>query len=285
MKLIIVTGLSGSGKSTALHVLEDLNYYCVDNLPVSLLPALEKEIVEQCNPEYQKVAVGIDARNPPADLKQFSKICQALGESGVTVEIFFLDADTPTLLKRFSETRRKHPLTSSGLSLSEAIIHERELLKPIRAAAQICFDTTRTHQHQLRDLIVSRIGQGSKPSLSILFISFGYKNGIPLDTDYLFDLRCLPNPYWEAHLRHLTGNDPEVVNFMETSPLVAEMYQSLINFIQIWIPHFAANNRSYLTIALGCTGGQHRSVYFAERLGNYFRAFWPNVQTRHRELQ
>jgi len=284
MKLIIITGLSGSGKSTALHVLEDLNYYCVDNLPVSLLPALEKEIVEQCKPEYQKVAVGIDARNPLADLKQFSYVCQALGESGVTVEIFFFDADTPTLLNRFSETRRKHPLTSSGLSLPEAIAQERELLKPLRATAQICFDTTRTNQHQLRDLIVTRIGQRRSPTLSILFLSFGYKHGIPLDADYLFDLRCLPNPYWESHLRPLTGNDQAVVNFMENSPLVEEMYQSLINFLRTWIPHFAANNRSYLTIALGCTGGQHRSVYFAERLGNYFRDLWPNIQIRHREL-
>lgn len=283
MKLIIVTGLSGSGKTTALHILEDLNYYCVDNLPVSLLPALEKEIVEQCNPEYQQVAVGIDARNPPADLQQFANIYHALGELGVTVEIFFFDADTPTLLKRFSETRRKHPLTHYGLSLPEAIARERELLKPLRVAAQICFDTTRTHQHQLRDLIVARIG-GHEQTLSILFLSFGYKHGIPLDADYLFDLRCLPNPYWELHLRNLTGNDPAVINFMERSPLVEEMYQSLHKFIQDWVPRFAENNRSYLTIGLGCTGGQHRSVYFAERLGNYFRAEWGNIQIRHREL-
>lgn len=284
MKLIIVTGLSGSGKSTALHVLEDLGYYCVDNLPVSLLPALAKEMVEQPELDYQRVAVGIDARNPPADLEQFSRIRHDLRDAGVLVEIFFLDADTPTLLKRFSETRRKHPLTNRGFFLPEAIGKERKLLEPFRASAQLCFDTTRTHQHQLRDLIVDRVGRRIGEALSILFVSFGYKHGIPADTDYLFDLRCLPNPHWEPHLRPLTGHDQAVVEFLEKNPLVEEMYQSIKGFIETWLPRFEANNRSYLTIALGCTGGQHRSVYFTERLGRYFCSQRPNVQIRHREL-
>lgn len=284
MKLIIVTGLSGSGKSTALHVLEDLGYYCVDNLPASLLPALAKEMVEQAELNYQQVAVGIDARNPPADLEQFVRIRHDLRESGILVEIFFFDADTPTLLQRFSETRRKHPLTSRGLLLPEAIAKERQLLEPLRASAQLCFDTTHTHQHQLRDLIVDRVGRRMGDVLSILFISFGYKHGIPADADYVFDLRCLPNPHWEPHLRPLTGHDRAVVNFLEKSPLVEVMYQVLESFIASWIPHFEADNRSYLTIALGCTGGQHRSVYVTERLGRHFRAQRPNVQIRHREL-
>ncbi|CAK0775112.1 RNase adaptor protein RapZ [Gammaproteobacteria bacterium] len=285
MKLIIVSGLSGSGKSTALHVLEDLGYYCVDNLPVSLLPALANEMLEQRKPDYQRVAAGIDARNPPADLEQFPQICNSLREAGVLVEVFFLDADTGTLLKRFSETRRKHPLTTQTLLLPEAIVQERRLLEPLRAAAQLCFDTTLTHQHQLRDLLVNRIGRRMGESLSILFVSFGYKRGIPADADYLFDLRCLPNPHWEPHLRPLTGHDRAVAEFLEKSPLVEEMYQTLERFIDAWIPRFEANNRSYLTIALGCTGGQHRSVYFVERLGQHFRSQRPNVQIRHRELQ
>jgi UPF0042 nucleotide-binding protein len=201
------------------------------------------------------------------------------------VEIFFLDADTPTLLKRFSETRRKHPLTGPDLSLAEAIGRERELLEPLRSAAQLCIDTTHTNQHQLRDLIVERIGRRTSGVLSILFISFGYKHGIPADADYLFDLRCLPNPHWEPHLRPLTGRDPAVVEFLERSLLVEEMYQVLKDFLEVWIPRFEADNRSYLTVALGCTGGQHRSVYFTERLGRYFCSQRPNVLIRHRELQ
>lgn len=285
MKLIIITGISGSGKSTALHVLEDLGYYCVDNLPASLLPALIEDMLNQHKPDYQKVAVGIDARNPTADLDQFAQICNNLGASGIVVELLFLDADTPTLLKRFSETRRRHPLSNRGLALIEAITQEKKILEPLRASATLCIDTTHTHQHQLRDLIVDRVGRRIGEVLAILFISFGYKHGIPHDADYIFDLRCLPNPHWEPHLRPLTGKSQEVAKFLEKNPLVEEMYQMLEKFISIWAPRFEANNRAYLTIALGCTGGQHRSVYFAERLGNYFSSQRPNVQIRHRELR
>jgi len=289
MKLIIVSGLSGSGKSTALHILEDLGYYSVDNLPVRLLPALAKELLGQGKPNYQHVAAGIDARNPPSDLEQFQDIIGDLNTSGVQVEVLFLEAESTTLIKRFSETRRKHPLTSVGvlgLTLQDAIERERKVLEPLRAMAHLCLDTTRTHQHQLRDLLKHKVDQTNVGShgLSILFTSFGYKNGIPADADYLFDLRCLPNPHWESHLRTLTGRDPEVAAFLEKNSLVEEMYQSLKKFIEAWIPRFEADNRVYLTIALGCTGGQHRSVYLVERLVRHFRTNRPDVQMRHREL-
>ena len=285
MKLVIVSGLSGAGKTTALHVLEDLGYYCVDNLPVSLLPALSQEMLDQQKPEYQQVAVGIDARNPPSDLEKFPQMYRDLYKAGIAVEVFFLDAETATLLKRFSETRRKHPLTTQGLFLSDAIAQERQLLEPLRAVAQLCLETTQIYQHQLRDLIVQRVGRRAGEGLSILLVSFGYKRGIPIDADYIFDLRCLPNPHWEAHLRSLTGHDRLVVEFLESHPLVEEMYQSVVHFFTTWLPRFEANNRAYLTIALGCTGGQHRSVYFVERLGRHLRIQRPNVQIRHRELQ
>ncbi len=285
MKLLIVSGLSGSGKTTALHVLEDLGYYCVDNIPVGLLPDLAREMMNHGAEDYQRVAVGIDARNPPTDLRQFSIIRRQLIQAAVQLEIFFLDADTPTLLKRFSETRRKHPLTSGSVPLGEAIAKERILLEPLRSAAQLCLDTTRVHQHQLRDLLVERVGRRVEESLSLLFLSFGFKQGAPTDADFVFDLRCLPNPHWEPHLRSFTGRDPPVVDFLEGDPLVEEMYGTICGFLAHWIPRFEANNRSYLTVALGCTGGQHRSVYLVERLTRHFRAQRSNVLMRHRELQ
>ncbi len=284
MKLIIVSGLSGAGKSTALNVLEDIGYYCVDNLPTSLLPAMSREMLEQGKTVYRRVAVGVDARNTSSDLAQFTRVCRDLREAGVAVEVFFLEADNAVLLKRFSETRRKHPLTSHGLILSDAIASERKLLEPLRALADLCFDTTLSHHHELRKQVVDRVSRRVGDGLLVVFVSFGFKQGIPTDADYLFDLRCLPNPFWDPALRHLTGHDPQVIAFLEGNPLVEEMYQTLAGFIARWLPRFEANNRAYLTIALGCTGGQHRSVYFAERLGRHFCTERENVQVRHREL-
>jgi Predicted P-loop-containing kinase len=281
--LIIVSGLSGSGKTVALHMLEDLAYYCVDNLPVALLPAFAKQLISDATYPHSKAAVGIDARNHPNELKRFPQILRELEETDVKIEIFFLQADQDTLLKRFSETRRKHPLTGIDTPLSDAIQRERELLEPLAASADMAIDTTRTSIHQLRELIRDRV-EKTAPSISILFESFGYKYGVPSDADFVFDVRCLPNPRWEPRLRELTGLDQEVKEFLQSQPLVLEMYTDLKTLLDTWIPHFEAGNRSYMTVALGCTGGQHRSVYLAERMANHFRQSRSNILTRHREL-
>ena len=286
MKLIVVSGLSGSGKSVALHTLEDLGYYCIDNLPMNLLPAFAGELVDGPYASARKAAVAIDARNRAEDLGGFPLLLKDLRAMGVDCEVFFLQAEDDTLLKRFSETRRKHPLTSGDTSLREAIGRERTLLEPIAAAADLCLDSTHTNIHQLRDLVRSRV-QREPGTLSLVFQSFGYKRGLPSDADFVFDIRCLPNPHWEPELRPLTGRDPRVAAFLEGQPQVKEMIEHLQGFLEAWLPRFQAGNRSYLTVALGCTGGQHRSVYMAERLAAHFRAKGDegaSVGIRHREL-
>ncbi len=284
MRLVIVSGLSGSGKSVFLHTLEDLGYYCIDNLPVGLLQAFAAQMVSTGERLYEKAAVGIDARNRSEDLQTFPRILQELRASGLEAEIVFLQAEDDTLLKRFSETRRKHPLTRRDLPLADAIGLERQLLEPLAANAGIYIDTTRTNVHQLRELVRQRLEASTTRALSLTFESFGYKHGVPSDVDFVFDVRCLPNPHWDAQLRPLTGLDREVVTFLETQPLVSEMFASVRDFIESWIPCFEAENRSYMTVALGCTGGQHRSVYLAERLASHFRSWRSGVLTRHREL-
>lgn len=284
MKLVVVSGLSGSGKSTALHVLEDLGYYCVDNLPVGLLSAFATQMVDAPH-KVDYAAVGIDARNRIEDLQQFPTILSALRDSGVLSEVIFLDADNAILLKRFSETRRKHPLTRDHIPLLDAIHKERELLDPISSRADLYIDTSHTHLHQLRDLIKDRVGRKTTRSMSLLFESFGYKHGMPADADFVFDLRCLPNPYWDNKLRQYTGLDAPVVEFLAAQPLVDEMYQHLRDYLATWIPRFEAANRSYLTVAIGCTGGQHRSIYMVERLAAHFRQTFGEVIVRHRELR
>jgi UPF0042 nucleotide-binding protein len=284
MRLIIVTGLSGSGKSITLHTLEDLGYYCVDNLPVGLLPAFAAQLEAGGVALYRKVAVGIDARNRAEDLAGFPATLRALRATGIPCDIFFLTAEPATLLKRFSETRRKHPLTGDDLPLNEAVARERALLEPLAAHADLLIDTTHTNVHQLRELVRGRVDTRSERQLSLLFQSFGYKHGVPADADFVFDLRCLPNPHWELHLRPLTGLHAEVAIFLEGQPQVVEMFNDLSALLSRWIPRFEAENRSYLTVALGCTGGQHRSVYMAERLASHFRSGREAVLTRHREL-
>ena len=283
MKLVIVSGLSGSGKSVALHTLEDLGYYCIDNLPAGLLTVLALELSQAPTP-VQNAAVGIDARNLPQALQQFSEILEQLEQRGISSEILFLTCETETLIKRFSETRRRHPLSNSGASLSDAVERERALLEPIAQRADLFIDTSQTNIHQLRDLVLSRVARENKSRLSLLFESFGYKHGIPRDADFVFDARCLPNPHWQPELRPLTGRDSAVAQYLESDPQVTAMHQQLCSFLEQWIPAFEAGNRSYLTIAVGCTGGQHRSVYLIERLARYFQPHYPNVVTRHREL-
>lgn len=280
-KLVIVSGRSGSGKTVALHALEDLGYYCVDNLPVTLLSELKSHI----KAAHPLVAVSIDARNIPADLVHFKEILDALKSSTpVDCEILYLDADDNTLVKRYSETRRKHPLTRRGTSLREAIQKERDLLAPIANHADYTIDTSHSKRQSLQNLVRDRIIRTESSKLQLLLQSFGYKHGLPPEADFVFDIRCLPNPYWESALRPLTGLDAPVIEFLEQQPDVLKMQNDILNFLLNWIPHFEADNRSYLTIALGCTGGQHRSIYMVESLALMLKSRVPSTEIRHRDL-
>lgn len=283
MKLTIISGRSGSGKSTVLHVLEDRGYYCIDNLPASLLSSLASRISSDAT-GIPNVAVSIDARNISADLDKFPSIINELKNKSLSTEIVFLDANSQTLLKRFSETRRKHPLSSEAIGLKEAIDKESELLEAISIMASLSIDTSNMSLHQLRDTVKNHLLDDQQTTLALLFQSFGFKNGLPVDADIVYDVRCLPNPYWDNSLRSLTGLDDAVVGFLDSQEEVQEMCSDIENFLQKWIPSFESNNRSYITVALGCTGGQHRSVYMCEKLGEIFSTQGSNVQVRHREL-
>ncbi len=285
MNMIIISGLSGSGKSVALHALEDMGFYCIDNLPIGLLTAFAHEFYDRDLPSTGKVAAGIDARNRVEQLNRFPEIISGLCEHGINCKILFLQADDATLLKRFSETRRKHPLTNSNTPLSDAIERERELLTPIAANADLFIDTSRTNVHQLRELVMESIGKTHSQGFSLLLRSFGYKHGIPADADFVFDARCLPNPHWQPDLRSKTGLDKEVAQYLEQQPVVAEYREQIEQFLRRWIPQFKADNRSYLSIAIGCTGGQHRSVYLVDRLAGRLGDALGDVVIRHRELE
>lgn len=283
MRLLIISGRSGSGKSTALNMLEDHGYYCIDNLPASLLPAFIKRISSDTL-KLPRVAVSIDARNLPDDLKKVPAILQELHESSLDAEIIFLDANGPTLIKRFSESRRRHPLTTATIGLREAIAREREMLEPIAALAGLSIDTSTMSVHQLRDVIRSRLVDKKSSALSVMFESFGFKSGVPVDADIVFDVRCLPNPYWEQSLRPLTGLDQPVIDYLSQQDDVNEMLTDIRTYLEKWLPRFEASNRSYMTIAVGCTGGQHRSVYLCERLREAFDGSISDLQVLHREL-
>lgn len=284
MKLVIVSGLSGSGKSVALHTLEDLGYYCIDNLPLFLLRELAVGLEEPRDGRASKTAVGIDARNQPERLGELPGLVRELRERDIDCHVLYLEAQPDTLIKRFSETRRKHPLTAEDRPLGEAIELERRLLEPIVSVSDLRIDTTHTNVHQLRDLVRDRLGDDTHSRLSILIQTFGFKHGSPRDADFVLDVRCLPNPHWHADLRPLTGRDEAVIRFLEESPEVRRMREDLIGFFDQWVPCFEAEGRSYLTIALGCTGGHHRSVYLGERLHQHFAAQGRKVMIRHREL-
>ena len=283
MQLTLISGRSGSGKSTVLHVLEDHDFYCIDNLPASLLPSLARRLTAG-ELKTQKVAVSIDARNLPADLEQVPAIIDQLSHNDLAAEVLFLDANSQTLLKRFSESRRKHPLSDKDTGLREAIDRESEMLEPLSLMASLSIDTSEMSQHTLRDLIVKRLLNGESKRMTLQFQSFGFKNGIALDADLVFDVRCLPNPYWDSSLRALTGLNSEVQAFLDSQPEVQAMSAEIEAYLDRWLPRFERNNRSYMTVALGCTGGQHRSVYLAEKLGQLFQERFAQVQVRHREL-
>lgn len=281
MKLVIVSGLSGAGKTIALHSLEDMGAYCVDNLPVGLLSAFAEQIKPLSENLECCVAVGVDARTITEP--DMPGLLQTFNTTLIPYQVLFLEADDAVLIKRFSETRRKHPLTKPNRPLAEAIKQERQLLEPLAHRADLRINTSLTNVHQLRDTIRLQVGLSQNPGLSLLFQSFGFKKGVPVDADFVFDVRCLPNPHWKTELRLLTGRDVAVKNFLQTEPKVQQMYEHLIDFLETWIPQFVAENRSYLTIALGCTGGQHRSVYLTEQLAQHFSQSY-EVLVRHREL-
>jgi UPF0042 nucleotide-binding protein len=278
MQLILVSGLSGSGKSVALNVLEDSGFYCVDNLPASLLPELA-DFLERAG--YSRVALSIDVRSGES-LTELPMHIQALKARGVDLRLLFLDAHTDTLVKRFSETRRRHPLSDDKLTLPECVAKERELLAEAGALGDH-IDTSELSPHQLRAWIKDFVSVDAS-RLTLLFESFGYKHGIPLDADLVFDVRCLPNPHYDPVMRPLNGKDELVIKFLQADADVRRMYEDIRRFLGDWLPCFLRDNRSYLTVALGCTGGQHRSVYFAERLAADFRGDY-QVLVRHRELR
>lgn len=284
MKLLIISGRSGSGKSTALNMLEDHGYYCIDNLPASLLPAFIARISSETM-ALPMVAVSIDARNIPGDLKKVPQILQDIKKSVVNTEVIFLDANGPTLIKRFSESRRRHPLTSDTVGLREAINKERELLEPLATLAGLSIDTSTMSVHQLREVVRARIVDKKTSSLSVMFESFGFKNGVPIDADFVFDVRCLPNPFWNPQLKPYSGLDQQVADYLGDQPEVIEMLSDIQQFLSRWLPRFEASNRSYMTIAIGCTGGQHRSVYLCEQLRQGFDGKIMNLQVLHRELK
>lgn len=285
MKLLIVSGLSGSGKSIALDTLEDCGYYCIDNLPVTLLEDFVNHVMLADEKTYAKTAIGIDARNQSESLANFSSSLEKICNKEIACEIIFMQAEESTLLKRYSETRRRHPLTDANVPLREALKIEKEMLMPIAKHANVVIDTSRTHYHQLRELIKEQVGERQVKHISLQFQSFGFKHGVPLDADFVFDARSLPNPYWVPELRGLTGKDQPVADFLNKQELVAEFFKDIAGFLERWIPRFEAEGRSYLTVAVGCTGGQHRSVFLADALARQFKGPFVNVIVRHRELQ
>lgn len=285
MKLVIVSGLSGSGKSIALDTLEDCGYYCIDNLPVTLLQDFIDHVMLEDRETYSKTAIGIDARNQTEKLADFPANLKFIRDKGIDCEVVYMQAEENIILKRYSETRRRHPLTTANRPLREALEIEQEVLRPFAMHADIIIDTSYTHYHQLRDLLKNRLGEKGKGNLSILFQSFGFKYGIPLDADFVFDARSLPNPYWVPELRGHNGQEQPVVDFLQGEAIVQEFLQDIEQFIERWAPRFESDNRSYLTIAIGCTGGQHRSVFLVEALSKHFSRIIPNVIVRHRELR
>ena len=285
MRLIIISGLSGSGKSVALNLLEDLGFYCIDNIPVDLLFTFVKDILLDQDAGYGNVAVGLDARNRGDNIERLPTLIRDLRrEENLSCDLIFLQAKNETLLSRFNETRRKHPLSNDSLSLPEAIAKERELLGPMINSADLLVDTTSKTIYDLRELIQNRVTERTEDKLSILLESFGYKHGLPSDADFVFDVRCLPNPYWEPQLRNLNGTEKPVQKFLESQAQVHEMVDDIVLFLEHWIPRYQTFQRSYLTVAVGCTGGQHRSVFITERVASRLEKNLGPIKVYHQEI-
>lgn len=281
MNVVIVSGLSGSGKTMALNTLEDQGFYCIDNLPLELLSSL---FLSPSINERDNLAIGVDVRSSGTGLKNLPKDLESIRKDGHNVTLVYLHAEENIVLKRYNETRRKHPLTTSEIGLSEALELEQALMADIRSAADLEVDTTFTNIYQLASLLRSRVCNTEHQSLSILFQSFGFKHGIPAATDFIFDVRCLPNPYWISEIRMFSGEEKPVIDWLEKHQEVQEMRQQLIHFFEKWIPSFLENQRAYLTVSIGCTGGRHRSVYMANALAEHFKENFSNdVTVFHRE--
>ena len=283
-QLIIVSGLSGSGKTVALRTLEDLGYYCVDNLPAALMPAFVQAISQGTAGLSHKLAVGVDVRNRAENLNRLPEILAELARADIGYRLVFLDTRDDVLIKRYSETRRRHPLSGDGLGLADAIAEERRLLRPMLSIADQVIDTSALNVHQLRRLVITEMGLPAG-AMTLLFESFAYRRGVPADADFVFDARCLPNPHWDAKLRPLSGKDAPVHEWLEGKPDVVQFRDDLRDFLDRWLPRFEAEGRSYVTICIGCTGGRHRSVYLCEHLAERFRQRYAQVLTYHRELE
>ena len=280
--VIIVSGRSGGGKSTALNALEDLGYYCIDNLPGAMLPDFEPQI--SANPDlYRKVALGIDARSHEANFQVVLDWMSTLREKGLKCKLLFVTADKAVLIKRFSETRRRHPLTGSGMVLTDAIENEKQLLKPLHRHADLVIDSSNTNIHQLRRQVWDFVDRHSS-GLTIVLQSFAFKMGVPAEVDFMFDARILPNPYWQDELKALSGKDEAVISWLENDENVLKMTRDIQNFMGNWLPSFQNAQRSYVTIGIGCTGGKHRSVYLAEKLAASLGKEYENVLVHHREI-
>lgn len=284
MEITVISGRSGSGKTSALNLLEDEGYTCIDNLPLSLLPALILQIRTREDKAQVRLAIGIDARNIDGDLSSLPSMLKSIKSSTDSFQILYLDTAKDILLRRFSETRRKHPLTDRDTGLREAISEEDVILAPIAALADVTIDTSTLNLHELRSAVKRQLIGTESKSIAITITSFGFKFGVPIDADFIFDVRCLPNPYWDVSLRKKTGQDNEVKQFLEKETKVQAMYDDIYHFAEKWIPEFENNNRSYIHFAIGCTGGMHRSVYLSEKIADALRAHYNNVQSRHRQL-
>lgn len=282
--LVVVSGMSGSGKTVALNTLEDLGFYCVDNLPAELLTQFVESVARD-ETAPTKLAVGIDVRSRHSDLANLPEWLSAVGAQGLDPKLVFFDTDEAVLLKRYADTRRRHPLSHIGLALSDAIALERQVLKPLRTLADVVIDTSEQNVHQLRRKVITEFGMSDDSVLSLLFESFAYRRGVPADADFVFDARVLPNPHWDARLRPLSGRDGDVRDYLESQPDVMRYVDQIAEFLDTWLPRLQSDTRSYVTVAFGCTGGRHRSVYLAERMAAHCRERgWPEVATHHREL-
>lgn len=282
MKLVIVSGLSGAGKSVVLKEYEDLGYYCIDNLPLSLTGPLVLRALK--NERYARLAIGIDARESAQEIRKFPKYLEQLRKRGAQTQTLFLTADDPVILRRYSETRRLHPLTSKKVTLADAIGRERRLLKPIADAADVTLDTSHLNLHQLREEIRARLPEAAAGQLAVVLQSFGFKSGLPDGADFVFDVRCLPNPHWEPKLRALDGRNAAVATFLEHQSAVQKMVRDIHDFLSQWLPSYREQDRAYVTIAIGCTGGRHRSVYIVEKLADALRNRFEPVVIKHQEL-
>jgi UPF0042 nucleotide-binding protein len=283
-QLVIVSGMSGSGKSVVLNTLEDVGFFCVDNLPAELLPAFVRSVADD-DGAPRKLAVGIDVRNRHSDLADIPNWISEVGKLGLDPRLVFIDAGDDVLLKRYADTRRRHPLSHHGLLLGDAIGLERQVMKPLRTLADTVIDTTSLNVHQLRRQVITEFALGEEGSPALLFESFAYRHGVPADADFVFDARMLPNPHWSPELRPLSGRDGPVREFLDAQADVGRYVEQVGGFLDAWLPRLRSDTRSYITVAFGCTGGRHRSVYLAERLAAHFRdAGWADVAVHHRAV-